>query len=312
MSSISERKRVDEPTSYFTYEQLGERAVDPETLIETAKALWFQCAEGYDVSELWRVAYELLESQESSPAFSWAEHLRVSIIMGGTVPRGWKDSSSFPFKGLLISAIYLQEAERALKSTVPDRAWHLIAIAYYHLGLNTIESELMAKARKRADKNAEVTEEARALVLGALAWVEKNRSPKSIAEAQEFVYQIMTEKGEALDKLLFAYADKANIAVSLPSSERRFQALQRIATMMRDWALPTSPYPEIAQRFAQFNQRKGASCPPNTPAEARRTDEPDVSDPGASPSLEIISVRADGLTATFRISRADPEPGQDR
>lgn len=306
--SIAERKRVDEPMSYFIYEQLGERAVDPETLIETAKALWGQCAADYDVSELWRVACELLDSQESSPAFSWSEHLRVSIIMGSTVPRGWKDSSSFPFKGLLISAIYLQEAERALKSTVMDRAWHLIAIAYYHLGLNTTESELMAQARKRANKNAEVTEEARALVLGALAWVERNRSPKSIAEALDFAYQIMSEKGEALDTFLFAYADKAKIANSLPSSERRIQALERIAVMMRDWALPTSPYPEIARRFAQFNQRKSAQGPASPQPETHQVDEAERQDPDTGPTLEIISLRADGLTATTRISKAEPEP----
>ncbi|WP_162782157.1 hypothetical protein [Arenimonas caeni] len=306
--SITEGKRVDEPASYFIYEQLGQRAVDPETLIGSAMALWDQCAMDYDVPELWDLAKELLDLQEPSPALSWAEHLRVSIIMGSTIPRGWKDSSSFPFKGLLISAIYLQEAERSLTSPIPDRAWHLIAIAYYHLGLNSTESELMAQARKRAEKNAEVTEVARGMVLGALDWVAKNRNPRSIAEAREMVYQRICDKEGEIEEFLFEYADKAKIDKALPNSERRFQALQRIEALTRDWALPNGPYPEISRRFAQFSQRKAGKDRAEPLPKAHHPGEPEGPEPSAAPSLEIISVRADGFTLTTRVSKADPEP----
>lgn len=305
MSSISERMRVDEPPTYFIYEQLGERVVEPQTLIDSAVDLWVQCASDYGVTELWEIAQELLDAQETSPEFSWAEHLRLSIITGSTVPRGWKDSSSFPFKGLLISAIYLKDAYRTLSSAIPERAWHLIAIAYYHLGLNTIESELMAQARKRAEKNAAVTEEARALVFATLDWVAKNKSAKSIAEAQEMVYERLVEKAEAIDELLIAYADKAKIDPTLPTTVRRFEAIERIANLMRDWALPTSPFQDIARKFAQFNQRKGAQGPANPLPEPSRDHDADCPEPVTGPAIEIISVRGDGFTLTTRISKAD-------
>ena len=306
MSSITESRRRDEPTSYFIYEQLGERAVDPQTMIDSALDLWVQCAADYGVTELWEIAQELLDAQTLSREFSWAEHLRMSIIMGSTVPRGWKSASTFPFKGLLISAIYLNEAGRALTSTTPDRAWHLITLAYYHLGLNTTESEPMAQARKLAEKNAAVTEEARALVLGALDFIAKNKSPKSIADAQDMVVNLLEEKGEAIDELLLVYADKAKIDPSSPKPHRRFEAIGRIRTLMRDWALPTSPYPEIARKFAQFNQRQDASGPANPLPEPPRPEGADGAEPAAGPALEIISIRADGYTLTTRISKADP------
>jgi hypothetical protein len=306
MSSISERHRIDEPKSYFIYEQLGERSVDPETLIECAIELWLQCASDYSVTELWEVAHEMLDSQERSPDVSWAEHLRLSIITGSTVPRGWKDASSFPFKGLLISAIYLREAKFALTSKIPGRAWHLIATAYYHLGLNTTESEPMAQARKLAEKNSSITEEARALVLAALGWVERNRRPRSIAEAQEMVIELLERKGGAIDELLLVYADKARIDPSQPKTYRRFDAIQRIRNLMRDWALPTSPYPEIARKFAQFNQRKEASGPATPVPESPRPEGAGGAEPAPGPALEIISIRADGYTLTTRISKADP------
>jgi hypothetical protein len=306
MSSITERMRVDEPPTYFIYEQLGTRAVEPQTLIDSAVDLWVQCASDYGVTELWEIAQELLDAQESSSEFSWAEHLRLSIITGSTVPRGWKDSSSFPFKGLLISAIYLKDAYRTLSSAIPERAWHLIAIAYYHLGLNTTESELMAQARKRAEKNAAVTEEARALVFATLDWVANNRSAKSIADAQEMVYERLVEKAEAIDEPLLAYADKAKIDPALPRAARRFEAIMRITTLMRDWALPTSPFQDIARKFAQFNQRKGALSPANPLPEPSRDHDAEGAEPVTGAVLEIISVRADGFTLTTRISKADP------
>jgi len=305
MSSISEQKRRDEPQSYFIYEQLGERVVGPDTLIDNAMDLWFQCAFDYDVAELWDVAQELLDSNRSSPEVSWPEHLRVSIIMGSTVPRAWKDASSFPFKGLLISAIYVKEAYRALRSPMPDRAWHLIALAYYHLGLNTTESELMAQARKRAEKNAAITEEARALVVAAVDWVAKNRNPRSIAEAQELVLGRLVEKEQSIEEFLLLYADKTNIDKSLSMSQRRSEALDRIGDRMREWALPRSPFPEISRRFAQFNQRKATEGTPSPTTESLQHDDSDKRMHVSGLALEIVSVRGDGLVQTTRISKAD-------
>jgi len=120
------------------------------------------------------------------------------------------------------------------------------------------------------------------------------------------VVNLLEEKGEAIDELLLVYADKAKIDPSSPKPHRRFEAIGRIRTLMRDWALPTSPYPEIARKFAQFNQRQDASGPANPLPEPPRPEGADGAEPAAGPALEIISIRADGYTLTTRISKADP------
>ena len=72
--------------------------------------------------------------------YSWVEWLRYRITTGAFIPAQWKKRKPFPYKAVLISAIYFNEAKRLCDEGNLERAWHIIALAYYHLGLGSTSS----------------------------------------------------------------------------------------------------------------------------------------------------------------------------
>ena len=136
-ASIQDLLTKGEPITHFFYEYQGEWAVDPSLLIENGITLWHEhiyTNEAHDNSHLWELAASIVEDREDTPMYSWAEWVRYRITTGAFVPEQWGNRTPYPYKGLLISAVYLQEARRICVEGQPDRAWHLIALAYYHLG----------------------------------------------------------------------------------------------------------------------------------------------------------------------------------
>jgi hypothetical protein len=94
----------------------------------------------------------------------------------------------------LISAIYLQEAKRLCAEGQPDRAWHIIALAYYHLGLNTAPSTAQNTSRAAQLMHAGRTEKIRALVLAALDKIRKDESARSMEDAKDQVVELLRAK----------------------------------------------------------------------------------------------------------------------
>ena len=299
MSTTAERMRDDEPPSYFFFEQLGERSVSQSTLIGCGMDLWSQAASHYAVEELWDYAQELLESAEEPLGFSMAEQLRLSVICGEIVPPDWKDAASFPFKGLLISAIFFKEAHRALSGPMPDRAWHLIATAFYHLGVNSTESPQMAQSRVRAQENGAATVEIRALTGYALDWVIKNYSPVSKSRAKELVYDWLETFEQKHPDVFLAAADKMGIKTSLPPKQRSAEALEKALALLHTWALPQGPYPEISRKFAEASSVR--TKPPQAKSTQVRLEPLKSDEPGSDESRpEIISVMPDGGVVRLR------------
>jgi hypothetical protein len=299
MSTTAERIRDDEPPSYFFFEQLGERSVSQSTLIECGVDLWGQAARHYAVEELWDYAQELLESAEESLGFSKAEQLRLSVICGETVPPDWKDGASFPFKGLLVSAVYFKEAHRALSGPMPDRAWHLIATAFYHLGVNSTESPQMAQSRVRAQENGAATLEIRVLTGYALDWVIKNHSPVSKSRAKELVYDWLETFEQKHPEVFLTAADKMGIKTSLPPKQRSAEALEKALALLHTWALPQGPYPEISRKFSEASS--AATKPPKAKSSRMKLEPQKPDESGSDESRpEIISVMPDGEIVRLR------------
>lgn len=294
--------RNDEPVTYFFYEQLGKRAVDPETLIDNGIDLWVQTATRYGVSELWGFAQKLLDEVSLEDEISHVESFRRAIIIGDIVPPGWTDAPAFPFKGLLVSALYFKEAHRALATPPRERASHLIITAYYYLGVNSTESELMAQARKQAQKNATKTEEVRLLVVAALDLIVEKRAPVSLTRAKSLVLDMLTAAEEDVASQLLAYADKSGIDRTLSASDRRRTALERIESLLDLWARPTGPYPGIARLFAKAREPRPDISVEQDAEEA--VHQMRVNPVSVRPNLlEFIWIHPDGHRTTVRLSR---------
>lgn len=182
---------------------------------------------------------------------------------------------------------------------MPDRAWHLVATAFYHLGINSTESPQMAQSRVRAQENGAATVEIRALTGYALDWVIKNHSPVSKSRAKELVYDWLEAFEQKHPDVFLAAADKMGIKTSLPPKQRSAEALEKALALLHSWALPQGPYPEISRKFAEASS--GRTKPTQAKSNQVRLEPLKSDEPGSDESRpEIICVMPDGGVVRLR------------
>ncbi|MBD4858771.1 hypothetical protein VXM50_07405 [Xanthomonas citri pv. citri] len=273
------------PRTHFLYEYEGERAVDPAVLVEHGILLWHEqiyANELYDVSPLWAFAEAELEKRGQAPTHSDLEWLRQQVIINALAPASWNKLEPYPFKGLLISALYLQEARRLCNTGEMGRVWHIIAIAYYNLGLNTVQSASQALALYATKGRSNATERKRSMVLEVLEKLKDDPKINSIADAKRSVIIFIQEFKDENGKLV--YLDRLReLAGGNPeeflTTKAKYDAENLVTTQLErtlnSWASSKGPYPEIAEAFALFGQKKTArvsACIPE-PSPPRTTRE---------------------------------------
>lgn len=273
------------PKTHFFYEYEGERAVDPAVLVEHGILLWHEqiyANELHDVSPLWAFAEAELEKQGQAPTHSDLEWLRQQVIINALVPTFWNKLEPYPYKGLLISALYLQEARRLCNDGERDRVWHIIAIAYYNLGLNTVQPASQALALYASKGRSDATQRKRAIVLEVLKRLKDDQKITSIAEAKRsailFIQNFKDKNGKPvlLDKLRELDGCKPEELLTEKAKQKAEDlVITHLEGTLNSWASSKSPYPEIAEAFALFDQKKASrvsACAPE-PSPARTTRE---------------------------------------
>lgn len=250
------------PKTHVFYEYQGERAVDPLQLVKDGEVLWLEQAKdnlehGTEVLLLWNEAKDLLSRRHDTLTHSYVEHLRHQITMGAMDPRKWwRKKKPYPYRGMLVSAIYFQEALRLCEEGNADRVWHIIAMAYYHLGINTTPSSTQAAAKAAKKKHEEATEIRRALVLVTLEIMEeeqkKKRTISNIDEAKDKVIQLIYSNEKAMAELEYVDA----LTSDNLKQDKMSDALDRFRSLLDKWAAPSSPHPDIARAFSSFGQKQ--------------------------------------------------------
>ena len=299
-----------EPITRFFYEYQGERSVDPTTMIDSGIDLWHEqiCTnQVHDNGFLWGFAESLLESREETAMYSWAEWLRYRVMTGAIVPAKWNARKPYPYKGLLISAIYFQEARRSCAEKIPERAWHLVVIAYYHLGLNSTPSALQITGKAAKILHAARTEKVRALVLGALGRIKREDLADSIEKAKDEVARLIREKSK--QRVVKDWLNEFDALVSentkgRTSAKQKNDVVDRIRNLLNTWSLPSSPYPEIAEAFSPFNKKISGAGVIVTDDMVKCEEVPDGS---SGCYLRIVNLLEDGHVLTTEVSPQAPE-----
>lgn len=299
-----EIKYSSSPKTHFFYEYEGERSVDPSVLIASGVTLWHEqmlSNEVHDTSHLWAHACALLDARVDSPIYSHIEWLRYQITMGVIAPEKWDHSKPYPYKGMLISAIYFLEARRLCEEGREDRAWHVIAIAYYHLGINTTPTTTQSAANAALIKHAKRSEYLRALVMAFLKIVKEEDSAKSINDAIEEIIKLFENKPKAM-------AGLDEFDKSIPDNtkhEKENDALERLRVTLKNWAAPKGPYPEIAAAFSHFRKRKGKSTDNLTSTSNTRTTSAEVPVDESNYYMRLINILERGDVLTMKLSREE-------
>ncbi|NJC00229.1 hypothetical protein GGR63_000116 [Xanthomonas sp. 3272] len=268
------------PKTHFFYEYEGERAVDPAVLVEHGILLWHEqiyANELHDVSPLWAFAEAELEKQGQAQTHSDLEWLRQQVTVNALVPDSWNRLEPYPYKGLLIAALYLQEARRLCKVGDTGRVWHITALAYYNLGLNTTKSASHVFATYAAKEKADDSEYTRAIVLQVLKRLEDDKSITSVAQAKRAVIEfIQSYKDKKGTRVLLSELEKLDrLKPKRAKRSKTNGAIDRLENTLNAWAGRKSPYPEMAEAFAAFDRTNppSASSEPPTSGPARTTSE---------------------------------------
>jgi hypothetical protein len=271
---------INFPRTHFFYEYEGERAVDPAVLVENGILLWHEqihANELDDISPLWAFAEAELEKQGQAPTHSDLEWLRQQIIVNALAPDSWNKHEPYPYKGLLIAALYLQEARRLCQVGDTSRVWHIIALAYYNLGLNTTKSASHTFATYAANEKAEGSEYKRAIVLQVLKRLEGDKSISNVAQAKRAVIDfIQSYKDKKGNPVLLSELEKLDRLTPKGSKHSDTNgAIDRLESTLNSWTGRNSPYPEMAGAFAAFDRRMAPPVSSETTAvvPARTTSE---------------------------------------
>lgn len=284
------------PRTHFFYEYEGERAISPDILVENGVLLWHEqmlSNELHDVSPIWAFAEQLAHTEDTPPTHSRLEWLRFQIVIGALTPDSWNRSEPYPYKGLLISALYLQEARRLCIAGDSGRVWHVIALAYYNLGLNTTTSASHAFATYAAKEKAEDSEYKRAIVLQVLKRLEGDKSITSIAKAKKAVINFIQDYKNKDGKYVLLY-ELEKLDRLTPENSKHSEdndALERLANTLNSWASRSGPYPEMADAFAVFDRKV---------APAALTEEPE-SNPARTTSESFMPETKDYHTRIFNL-----------
>lgn len=306
--SLEDHLNSGEPITHFFYELQGERPVEPLLLIENGITLWHEhiyTNETHDNSYLWELAGSIVEERIDTPMYSWVEWVRYRITTGGFVPAQWGNQRPYPYKGLLISAIYLQEARRLCAQGQSARAWHIIAMAYYHLGLNTSSTTAQNTSRAARSLHAARTEKIRALVLAALDKIKKDESARSMESAKDQVVELLRTMRDK--EPLKHWLNEFDTLVPENTKGRTLGKLKndvfvRIRNMLDNWSLPSGPYPDVAEAFSHFSKRKGRKYGPI--ANNRATSE-GVPIDESEHYLRLVNFLEDGEIMTIKLSSSE-------
>lgn len=269
----------DFPSTHFFYEYDGEREVPGGEMISHAILLWHEQMLTNpldDTSELWEFAASLLEQEEPPGMCSKLEWLRFRVVTGGLTPDSWNSMAPYPYKGMLIAAIYIQEARRLCQEDPSDRLWHVISMAYYNLGLNSRLSARKAFAYYSTKDKAEDSEDRRTYVLEILKRLQQDTRITSIEKAKDAVIDfILTHKNKQGKLALFAEFEKLDRYTPEGAKHNKDNtALDRLRNTLNAWARPNGPYPQMAEAFAAFRRKGAASTTPtSTPPDPRSTPE---------------------------------------
>lgn len=302
---LQNRLASGEPLTHFFYEYQGEREVDPLLLVENAITLWHEqvfANAAHDNGHLWDLAAAIVQDRERPPMYSWVEWVRYRITTGAFIPANWNVSEVYPYKGLLISAIYLHESKRLCEEGQMGRVWHLIALAYYNLGINTGSSTRLNTSRAAQIGHAERSEGVRALVLTALDKIKNDQSANSIEKAKDKVVELLREREGRIKHWLSEFDDLVSEKTKGRSkAKQKNDVLDRIRNMLDDWALPSGPYPEVAKAFSHFSKRKGTT---QTRSDSRTNQGVPMED--ADYYMRLINFLEDGNLLTVKLARQDP------
>lgn len=307
---------LDFPWTHFFYEFEGERAVDPSALVEHGILLWHEQIYAHeldDVSPLWAFAEAELEKRGRAPIYSDLEWLRQQIIVNALVPESWNKREPYPYKGLLISALYLQEARRLCQNGDTGRVWHIIALAYYNLGLNSVISASQAMALNAAKARARSTEFKRVIVLKVLEKLRDGTKINNVAEAKRAVISFIQDyKGKngkyvLLDKLReLDGGDTEEHLTKEAMSRADDRATARLEITLNSWASPQGPYPEVAEAFAMFDPEKAALAAETPNLSAMRTSE-EIEFEAGEYHTRLVNLLANGVVSYVRIgNERDP------
>ncbi len=263
----------DFPSTHFFYEYDGEREVLPGRMVSDAILLWHEQMLANpldDTSELWEFAALLLAQDEPPRMGSKLEWLRFQVVIGALSPESWNSLDPYPYKGMLIAAIYIQEARRLCEEEDPsDRLWHIISMAYYNLGLNSRLSAKKTFAYYSMKDKAEDSEDRRVYVLEILKRLQGNPKVTSIEKAKDavidFIYNHKNKDGKLA--LLAAFEKLDQYVPEGTKHNKDNNAMDRLRNTLDDWARPNGPYPQMAEAFAAFRRKssKTASSPPSAP-----------------------------------------------
>jgi len=304
-ASLQDLLTKGEPITHFFYEYQGERAVEPLLLIDNGISLWHEhiyTNEAHDNSYLWELAGSIIEDRKDTAVYSWVEWVRHQITLGAYTPAQWDSGKPYPYKGLLISAIYLLEAKRLCAEQQSERAWHIIALAYYHLGLSTGSSTLQNTSRAAKMLHAARSEKVRALVLAALDKIRRDESAHSIESAKDQVVGLLRRKRDKikhwLDEFDTLIPEKTK---GRTVAKQKNDVFERIRIMLDNWCLPSGPYPDVADAFSHFSTRKRTPRAAEEAAirgtcEAVPIDESDC-------YLRIVNFLDDEYVMTLKVSR---------
>lgn len=251
------------PKTHFFYEFEGERIVDPGVLVENGVLLWHEQIHAnvlHDTSPLWRFAEELLEKRGEAVTHSDLEWLRFQIVTNALVPVSWNSAEPYPYKGRLISALYLQAARHLCQNGDLGRVWHVIALAYYNLGLSTVQSASSAFASYAAKAKADDSEYKRAIVLEVLKRLKGDTSITSIAAAKKAVINFIQDYRSRDGRyVLLTELEKLDRLQKVKHSEDN-DAIERLTNTLNSWASPNGPYPEMTKAFAVFDKSNATAA----------------------------------------------------
>lgn len=303
------------PRTHFFYEYEDERAVDPAVLVENGILLWHEQIHTNvldDVSPLWAIAEAELDKRGQAYTNSDLEWLRMQVIINGLTPDFWNKLDPYPYKGLLISALYLQEARRLCRDGDTGRVWHIIALAYYNLGLNTVQSPSQAMALYAIKGRSEDTALKRAIVLEVLKRLEDDPKITDVSKAKRavinFIQDYKNKKNEyvLLDKLRELDAEITEDTLTEEARcEADNRATSRLERALNSWASLKGPYPEMAEAFAVFDRKKAALASPDAtePAPGRTTGEAIEFETGYH--TRIVNVLTNGKTLSLRMEHVE-------
>lgn len=253
LSHIPSPSYTDTPSTYFFYELEGPNSVEPLHLYRDGLVLWHEQAaeiETHDTRHLWEYARKI--RNDSLWKDCSVDQLRAAIICGSLAPPGSNRREVYPYRGMLISAIYFQECDRELDNRTSNRIWHLLIVAYYSMGLDTRAAWRSNHARSAAVRHSGDTEVTRSFVLMALRQLKEDASVNSVAKAKAAVIKFIEENKDAKREI-------EKLDALQPSSLKHNKdgyALDRLRNTLDRWASPRGPYPEIAEAFDQFRRNK--------------------------------------------------------